>query len=144
MEQDDFSKNYQELRDYLRKTKLSISPEDSHDIPDFGAFRKRNMGRFTLSKEGVPVDTVYQELQARWPEFFSEQKETAPADQLLHIAEVLDTVAPKYENPYSLDMDMAVEHAANDILERLMNGGVPSSLRAWAWERASGITMRRR
>ncbi|MEI3349044.1 MAG: hypothetical protein V8R55_11870 [Dysosmobacter sp.] len=45
---------------------------------------------------------MYQELSSRWPEFFSEQEQTHPTDQLLHIAEVLDGISEINEyNPFS-------------------------------------------
>ena len=78
-----------ELRDYLRETKLTISPEDSADIPDFNDFRKSNFGRLNIStKGGTNIDRVYRELAERWPEFFDERRELHPADQLKRIAEV--------------------------------------------------------
>ena len=61
---------------------------------------------------------MYQELSSRWPEFFSEQEQTHPTDQLLHIVEVLDGISEINEyNPFSRYMDQAVTGAANEIME---------------------------
>ena len=81
---------YKDLRDYLRKANLQISQEDASDIQDFNDFRKSNFGRLNIStKSGrTNIDQVYQELSARWPEFFNEQRESAPSDQLVRMAEV--------------------------------------------------------
>ena len=81
---------YKELRDYLRNTKLEVSQEDAAGIPDFNDFRKSNFGRLNIStKSGkTNVDQVYQELSARWPEFFNEDRENNIPDQLERIAEV--------------------------------------------------------
>lgn len=110
---------YSDLRDYLRTTKIIYSKEYHGDIADYGDFRKRQFGRLNLGSEGhTNIDQVYQELSSRWPEFFSEQEQTHPTDQLLHIVEVLDGISEINEyNPFSRYMDQAVTGAANEIME---------------------------
>lgn len=110
---------YSDLRDYLRKTRIVYGKENHGDIADYGDFRKRQFGRLNLGSEGrTNIDQVYQELSDRWPEFFSEQEQTQPSDQLLRIAEVLDGIGEINEyNPFSRYMDQAVTGAANEIME---------------------------
>ena len=110
---------YSDLRDYLRTTKIIYCKEYHGDIADYGDFRKRQFGRLNLGSEGhTNIDQVYQELSSRWPEFFSEQEQTHPTDQLLHIVEVLDGISEINEyNPFSHHMDQAVTGAANEIME---------------------------
>lgn len=110
---------YSDLRDYLRTTKIIYGKEYHGDIADYGDFRKRQFGRLNLGSEGhTNIDQVYQELSSRWPEFFSEQEQTHPTDQLLHIVEVLDGISEINEyNPLSRYMDQAVTGAANEIME---------------------------
>ena len=85
----EFYDQYEELRNYLRTVKLTISPEDSADSADFNDFRKSNFGRLNISTQGgTNIDRVYQELESMWPEFFSEARESHPSDQLQHIADV--------------------------------------------------------
>lgn len=110
---------YSDLRDYLRTTKIIYGKEYHGDIADYGDFRKQQFGRLNLGSEGkTNIDHVYQELSSRWPEFFSEQEQTNPTDQLLHIVEVLDGISEINEyNPFSRYMDQAVTGAANEIME---------------------------
>ena len=110
---------YSDLRDYLRTTKIIYGKEYHGDIADYGDFRKRQFGRLNLGSEGhTNIDQVYQDLSSRWPEFFSEQEQTHPTDQLLHIVEVLDGISEINEyNPFSRYMDQAVTGAANEIME---------------------------
>lgn len=110
---------YSDLRDYLRTTKIIYGKEYHGDIADYGDFRKRQFGRLNLGSEGhTNIDQVYQELSSRWPEFFSEQEQARPTDQLLHIVEVLDGISEINEyNPFSRYMDQAVTGAANEIME---------------------------
>lgn len=112
---------YGELRRTLRNTKIAISETDKADLADAGGyteFRKQNEHRLTLSKNGVPVDQIYDELHDRYGELFPASI-THPADQLIHIAGVLDSLQPVYENVYS-EQEMA---EANDyIAAELIDG----------------------
>ena len=120
--EDDAYRDYADLRSYLRSTPLSISAEDSHDIADFGDFRRRNFGRMTIRSGPTNIDQVYQEMSGIWPEFFDETRESTPSDQLVHIAEVLDGIYRVTErNPFSGYFDAAVTDASNEIMERFFD-----------------------
>jgi hypothetical protein len=119
---DEMYRQYSDLRSYLRTTKLTISEADSHDIADYGDFRRRNMGRINLGKGSTNIDQVYQEMSEMWPEFFDAQREINPADQLLHIVEVLDGIYDITEyNPFSRYTEQAVTGAANEIMEQFFD-----------------------
>lgn len=120
--EDDAYRDYADLRSYLRSTPLSISAEDSHDIADFGDFRRRNFGRMTIRSGPTNIDQVYQEMSGMWPEFFDETRESTPSDQLVHIAEVLDGIYQVTErNPFSGYFDAAVTDASNEVMERFFD-----------------------
>lgn len=120
--EDDAYRDYADLRSYLRSTPLSISAEDSHDIADFGDFRRRNFGRMTIRSGPTNIDQVYQEMSGMWPEFFDETRESTPSDQLVHIAEVLDGIYRVTErNPFSWYFDAAVTDASNEVMERFFD-----------------------
>lgn len=127
---------YSDLRDYLRTTKIIYGKEYHGDIADYGGFRKRQFGRLNLGSEGhTNIDQVYQELSSRWPEFFSEQEQTHPTDQLLHIVEVLDGISEINEyNPFSRYMDQAVTGAANEIMETFFD--LPQTRKTFADQQA--------
>ena len=127
---------YSDLRDYLRTTKIIYGKEYHGDIADYGDFRKRQFGRLNLGSEGhTNIDQVYQELSSHWPEFFSEQEQTHPTDQLLHIVEVLDGISEINEyNPFSRYMDQAVTGAANEIMETFFD--LPQTRKTFADQQA--------
>ena len=127
---------YSDLRDYLRTTKIIYGKEYHGDIADYGDFRERQFGRLNLGSEGhTNIDQVYQELSSRWPEFFSEQEQTRPTDQLLHIVEVLDGISEINEyNPFSRYMDQAVTGAANEIMETFFD--LPQTRKTFADQQA--------
>lgn len=116
---DESYRQYSDLRDYLRTVNLVYGKEYHGDIADFGFFRRSLFGKLNLKTKGnTNVDQVYQEMSERWPEFFNEQAESHPTDQLLRIAEVLDGIYNVTEyNPFSLHMEEAVAGAANEIME---------------------------
>lgn len=126
----EFYDQYEELRNYLRTVKLTISPEDSADIADFNDFRKSNFGRLNISTQGgTNIDRVYQELESMWPEFFSEARESHPSDQLQRIADVAQSFQvvernlDEYYGPEAAEFRRWARHdfeaAVNDALSEL-------------------------
>ena len=114
---------YGELRDYLRNTQLTVSPEIADSISDYGAFRRQNFGRLNLSRgSSTNIDQVYVEMSELWPEFFDEVRESNPTDQLLHIAEVAEQLyQATASNPFMGYYDQAVSGVSNEILERFFD-----------------------
>jgi hypothetical protein len=126
----EFYDQYEELRNFLRTTQLTISPEDSADISDFNDFRKSNFGRLNISTQGgTNIDRVYQELESMWPEFFSEARESHPSDQLQRIADVAQSFQvvernlDEYYGPEAAEFRRWARHdfeaAVNDALSEL-------------------------
>lgn len=118
---DEMYQEYKALRDELRTRGMTLDRQFTSDLVGYESisdFRKAYMGRIKLVKYGTPVDVVYNDLAARYPEFFNEERTNNPADQLLEIAEVLDGMQPTEHNPYSYNMREAATWLANDIIER--------------------------
>ena len=86
-EDQQYIEQYGDLKKFIRDQKLSISEKDRQDIADFNLFRKAAMGTLTISKDGLPVDVAYQQLQDMAPELFPADI-TAPSDQLMQIYDV--------------------------------------------------------
>lgn len=118
----DEAETYRDIKAYFRGTYLSF--EDKGDIADWADFRKRNFGRFTISKSGLPVDVAYQELTGMFGESYFPSEITHPTDQLLHIADLFDNMRPVYENPHSYYMAEAIEYCANEIIDGLISEDV--------------------
>lgn len=94
----EFYNQYKEIKDHLRTYGVTISDRDKGDIPDFNDFRKRAMGTLRIVNEGgVPVDTAYQELRTMAPELFPDNI-THPADQLMRMYEVGQSIAVSQKN----------------------------------------------
>nr|DAH84377.1 MAG TPA: hypothetical protein [Caudoviricetes sp.] len=82
-----YIEQYGDLKKFIRDQKISISETDRKDIADYNLFRKAAMGTLTISKDGLPVDVAYQQLQEMAPELFPAGI-TAPSDQLMQIYDV--------------------------------------------------------
>lgn len=118
---DDMYREYSDLRNYLRTTKVMVPQELWGDLDSEGGyneFRKRNMGRLSLSStEGRSIDDVYQELSYDYPGLFDQDAVSHPADQLVQMAEIAGNLRPTYENPYAADR-AAIDWLAGEIMER--------------------------
>lgn len=75
------------IKKTLREYPINVSQAIKKDITDYGAFMRRNFGKVRFSKEGVPVDSAYQDLSAMFPEYFPADITNA-SDQLLRISEI--------------------------------------------------------
>lgn len=120
---DTMYREYEDLRKYFKGQQLVVSAADRGEIPDFGDFRRRNMGRMRLKNgERTNVDQVYAELSELYPEFFDQNRESQPSDQLYRIADVLDAVYSVNEyNPNAQYMREATQSVSNEILEQFFD-----------------------
>lgn len=121
--EDTMYREYADLRKYFKGQQLVVSAADRGEIPDFGDFRRRNMGRMRLKNgERTNVDQVYAELSELYPEFFDQNRESQPSDQLYRIADVLDAVYSVSEyNPNAQYMREATQSVSNEILEQFFD-----------------------
>ena len=131
---------FQEIKAYLRGAKISLK-ENKEDVADFGDFRKRNFGRFTITDSGTPMDVVWLELQDQFGKGFFPEEITNPADQILHIENLYSVMAAEYGNPYLLDYRQNVEALANEILDELFSGSVRQTAPTFADRQAQKLFM---
>lgn len=122
---DGFGDIYQNLKKYYKDgSGFSISEKDKASIPDWNDFRKRNFGKIKIANNGLNVDVAYMELSDMYPDLFPSEI-THPADQLMKMVEVIDDIAPRYENPYknyAFDMASIIDTVANDVIEKSAMG----------------------
>ena len=121
--EDTMYREYADLRKYFKGQQLVVSAADRGEIPDFGDFRRRNMGRMRLKNgERTNVDQVYAELSELYPELFDQNRESQPSDQLYRISDVLDAVYSVNEyNPNAQYMREATQSVSNEILEQFFD-----------------------
>ena len=119
--QDDMFKQYKDLRDYLRTTRISLGEEYWSDV-DYDAFRKRNLNKIKLVKGDTNVDTIYQEMCDLWPEWFEEEEDMTPPDMLLQMEHVLESIQP-YKEAYSSEAATELCYDIADELYEIIAGG---------------------
>lgn len=121
---DDLAVEYSDLRHVLRTRGISINKDYDHDLIGYESindFRKANIGRIKITNDGLPVDVAYQELAESYPGFFDEKEHTTQPDQLNHIEEVLDRLAPVEYNPYERTMRETATWLANEIIDNFFD-----------------------
>lgn len=111
--------NSKDMLDEIKKTPLMISAKDRPDLASEGGlnnFRRKYLGKIKLvASGGISVDTFYQNLCQKYPEYFSEDI-THPAEQLVKIADTIDFIKPINYNPYGMNIDEAAQDLAYDII----------------------------
>ncbi len=101
-----------DVKRWLRNEKINVSQKIKQGIDDYSSFRKSHSGKIAFSKEGIPVDSAYQELNELYPDFFPADI-VNEADQLLRMGEVAD-MDIYTENSYTLDDD-TIQEAVNIV-----------------------------
>lgn len=110
-----------EIKDYLKRQKILFNGEMDH----YNEFRKRYMGTLKLNKsEGLPVDTMYEEMTEMFGEGYFPSDVYTDADKLQQIADVLDSMDSIYENPFDSYRDAAIQEIANDIIDGMISDQV--------------------
>ena len=111
---------YEEVRKYLHTVSLTLDPRDRSDIADYPDFVKRMRGRMRIANEGgLPVDSAWHELNDMAPELFPDSI-AHPADQLVHMTEVLDSlrIAERSLSEYYGSMASSYKRDAKAEFER--------------------------
>lgn len=116
----------QNLRDFLRGTKVEFTQEDAAEIPNLNDIAGRNTGILNISAESETsnIDQVYQELSERWPGIFNTWWTTTARAKLRRIVEVAQSfqIAEKALSDYY--GDQAADHrtwAKNDFEAAITN-----------------------
>ncbi len=126
-EDQQYIEQYGDLKKFIRDQKISISETDRQDIADYNLFRKAAMGTLTISKDGLPVDVAYQQLQKMAPELFPADI-TAPSDQLMQIYDVargiqkVQKTLDEYYGPQAASFKKWQQANFTESIDRLTSG----------------------
>lgn len=111
--------NREQLHDYLHSTKLAMNEREMLDLPE--GWRQKNRGNIKLSKDGLPVDTAYGELQGMFGEGTFPSDITSQADMLQRIADVERAWRPVKANPFTEYMAEMRENMAQEIIDTMLS-----------------------
>lgn len=122
---------YSGLLSDLRRTKIAVSDQDKGDFGAYGgfaAFRRQYRGKLNIVSEGgISVDTLYQELAEQYPELFDVEQYVTVPDQLMNLADTIDSIQPQYVNQYGMNNEEAVAMLAYEIYDRYFITALNSS-----------------
>ena len=121
---------WKKLKDYT----LRVSDEYLGDLKRLGGYsqiQRSNRGKLNFSrKNGIGIDTAYQELSELYPWAFDSEI-INPADQLERMIEVANIPRVTYENPYiDADIDSAAIIYAQDIFDKYLELRANDSINA--------------
>ena len=114
---------YRRMKAYFHGKSIRVT-NAKNSITDYNDFRKRNFGKFILSDNGAPIDTLWGELQEEFGKGYFPDEVMNQEDMIFHVSDLLDALRDNYENPYQGYYAEAVEYCANDILDRLLSDEV--------------------
>ena len=107
-----------EIQALLRKVRLYVDPIIQSDIADYYKLKQKNFGKIRFSNDGGAVDTVYQELNETYPNYFPDDISN-PTDQFLKIVDIANM-----ENTYSEKLvlsDEVIQDATDFIYESIQD-----------------------
>lgn len=107
MKDTSMKEQYQDVLKRVKTIKIVLPENNRADMDSVGgynSFRKKYFGKIRIGNEGIGVDTAYQELSSLYPDLF-DPTIINPANQLMKIAEVVDSIRPQVVNPYHADID---------------------------------------
>lgn len=114
------------LSSRVREARLQISDELRGDIPDFNAWRKARLGRFTLVNEGGrSIDDFYQTLRDDYGEGHFPSSITSASGQIEQIERKLDAARPRYQYAYTeMQHDERVSLVSQEIMSTILSGEI--------------------
>ena len=114
-----YTERIKEIKKHIRGINLKIHDQDKVGFDAFGGygeFRKRNLGRLRLGKEGAEVDVVYAELRNTYGyDVFPEVNSIA---EMVEIMAGIGDKIPEYVQP-SDDFIESVQSTADSIFMRI-------------------------
>lgn len=98
----DLYNEYADMREYFRKTPLSLSEAAKAELTDgYADFRSRNFGMLNLRSGGTLLNELWGEICEKWPQFFD--ADLAETEQPYAVVDALNAVKPAYINPYGMN-----------------------------------------
>ena len=107
-------RDYKDIRDSLKGT-YTMSEKDRSNIADFGAYARSRENMVKIGKSGISLDSKYQELASKYPQYFDARRDTNPADQLLRINSVLNQLRSGRQMPAAYRAE-AKRELKNDLI----------------------------
>ena len=104
---------------YIRSTPLSVPADNESDLGGkYGDYRNENRRYVNLSREGTPVESVYEQICDMFPGIL-DRSVTHPADQIHEIVDAMRSMDPEETPVYSEVLGSAAESFVSDIMAKM-------------------------
>ena len=110
-----------DVKNKIRNSKIKVTDDLKAQITDYGYFRKSNMGKLKLGKEGTYIDVLWKELSELYPHHFSSEV-LAESDMLYALSDFMNEDYSVTEK-FSLDEDEITE-ITNDIYDVILDNAL--------------------
>jgi hypothetical protein len=107
------------VKRYIRNRNIKINDNLKSQITDYNDFKKSMFGKLKLSKDGISVDSLYNELSNSYPYYFDPNISTE-ADMLYGIADFMDKSVVDIQK-YNLS-EKEIDDCTSKIFNELKNG----------------------
>lgn len=112
-----------EVQKLLKDTRIDVSESIKKGVTDYVQTMRRNAFKLRFSKDGMPVDVVYQELSEMHPNMFPEDitNEIDQFEQIVSVANMMRTETGEFEidNETIYDTVNSIVNTVRDIRTRL-------------------------
>ena len=104
---------------YIRSTPLSVPADNESDLGGkYGDYRNANRRYVNLSREGTPVDSVYEQICDMFPGILNRSLKN-PVEQIHAIVKEMRKLDPVDKPKYSDTMDSAAESFVSDVMAKM-------------------------
>ncbi len=112
---------FDSIKNYLKGKNIQISDELRGDSTDYDAWRKSLFGKLNLRNSGLPIDTLYQEMNDMFGDGLFPMDITAQHDEIERIVEVLDTLRPKTQSWADMASQEDYDAALAEITQKVLD-----------------------
>lgn len=104
---------------YIRSTPLSVPADNESDLGGkYGDYRNANRRYVNLSREGTPVDSVYEQICDMFPGIL-DRSVSHPADQIHEIVDAMRSMDPEETPVYSEVLGSAAESFVSNVMAKM-------------------------
>ncbi len=109
----------QSILDDIRKSRISLTEAQKAAVEyttrlTYDEWRKGLMGKTIISKDGTPLDLIWQEYSTLYPDVF--KKDVKTANQPVELESILFQLQNEYANNYGFNFNDASMYCATELL----------------------------
>lgn len=100
-----------DILDEIKNTKIKLSDKQKNQITDYGHWFRSNLGKISVRRDGIDLDSIWQEWVEKYPQYFN--SDVNEGDQPYTLISIIDTLRNGVE--FST-RDQDIKNYATDLL----------------------------